>query len=179
MPREIRYEARNGTTREVRVGDASYIAGALRLLTDVQAAAWEEGTWTPVVADASTGGNVAVPASAEGYYRKWGATGQGIAVVTASIADIDTTGLTGGNIVYVRGLPFAAVATFGALDQFLGVVPSLIDCTFSGTPMLRINDGGTFVRIRLVTSVSGAAHLTVAGLTSGSANIAFTAIYPI
>lgn len=64
---------------------------------------YEEGTWTPVVADASSGGN-ASGSSFSGDYTKIG----NLVFVNCSLANIDTTGLTSGNDVYIRGLPYTA-----------------------------------------------------------------------
>jgi hypothetical protein len=64
---------------------------------------YEEGTWTPVVADASSGGNES-GSSFSGYYTKIG----NLIFVNCSLGNIDTTGLTSGNDVYIRGLPYAS-----------------------------------------------------------------------
>jgi len=73
--------------------------GAANYLDD-----YEEGTWTPVIADAETGGNTASLANANGYYRKIGS----VVNLQVQLVNIDTTGMTGGNILYVQGLPFAS-----------------------------------------------------------------------
>jgi hypothetical protein len=62
---------------------------------------YEEGTWTPVVADASSGGNTSASVFT-GDYTKVG----NLVFVNCSLVDIDTTGLTAGNDLYIQGLPF-------------------------------------------------------------------------
>lgn len=69
---------------------------------------YEEGTWTPVVADAVSGGNVASVAAAAGRYTRVGR----VVTVQLELTDITTTGMTAGNQVFVRGLPFTPSATF-------------------------------------------------------------------
>jgi hypothetical protein len=77
---------------------------------------YEEGTFTPVAADAATGGNVATSASASGRYTRIG----NIVTVNFTIYNINTTGMTAGNPFYIRGLPFAnnsSEAANGVVDM--------------------------------------------------------------
>jgi len=67
---------------------------------------YEEGTWTPVVADATSGGNVAAVGTTVARYTRIGRT----VFVQASLDNIDTTGMTAGNNLSIRGLPFANAA---------------------------------------------------------------------
>ena len=62
---------------------------------------YEEGTFQPVIADNSSGGNTST--TGQGHYTKIGR----VVVVNVDITNIDTTGLTAENPVYVQGLPFA------------------------------------------------------------------------
>ena len=62
---------------------------------------YEEGTWTPVFADAASGGNTSASVFS-GDYTKVG----NLVFVNCSLVDIDTTGLTAGNDLYIQGLPF-------------------------------------------------------------------------
>ena len=63
---------------------------------------YEEGTWTPVIADASTGGNTGTFTNAGASYTKIGNT----VTVWAYLSAINTSGMTSGNQFYVRNLPF-------------------------------------------------------------------------
>jgi hypothetical protein len=65
---------------------------------------YEEGTWTPVVADATTGGNVGTYANNGSTYTK---IGRQVSVQTY-ISGINTTGMTGANTFRIRGLPFTS-----------------------------------------------------------------------
>ena len=70
---------------------------------------YEEGTWTPVVADAGTGGNTGGFAgySPSGTYTKVGR----MVYVTCILNQVTTTGMTGSNSLYIRGLPFTVGKT--------------------------------------------------------------------
>jgi hypothetical protein len=72
---------------------------------------YEEGTFTPVLADATSGGNEASVLSAYGYYTKVGR----VVTVTISITNPNTTGLTATNNVYITGLPFSAFSLAGGI----------------------------------------------------------------
>lgn len=65
---------------------------------------YEEGTWTPVLSDASSGGNTATIATSLARYTKIG----NIVTVTARIQDINTSGMTSSNALYIQGLPFTS-----------------------------------------------------------------------
>ena len=66
---------------------------------------YEEGTWTPVVADASTGGNVGTATINSATYTKIGRQ----VSIQCDLRSITTTGMTGANNLFIRGLPFASV----------------------------------------------------------------------
>jgi hypothetical protein len=66
---------------------------------------YEEGTWTPVVADATTGGNVGTATINSATYTKIGRQ----VSIQCDLRSITTTGMTGGNNLFIRGLPFASV----------------------------------------------------------------------
>jgi hypothetical protein len=62
------------------------------------------GTFTPVVADAVSGGNTATMNSAQGRYTKVGR----MVHVTIQLLNINTTGMSSSSQLYVRDLPFTA-----------------------------------------------------------------------
>ena len=68
---------------------------------------YEEGTFTPVVADASSGGNVASVGTKVGFYTKIGR----LVNVSIQLANINTTGLTSTGQLYIRGFPYASAST--------------------------------------------------------------------
>ena len=73
---------------------------------------YEEGTWTPVVADASSGGNTGTCTINSAKYTKIGR----VVSVECDISAITTTGMTAGNALNIRGLPF--VPANGANGNF-------------------------------------------------------------
>jgi hypothetical protein len=78
---------------------------------------YEEGTWTPVVADATTGGNTGGFAaySPSGSYTKVGR----MVYITCLLNQVTTTGMTGGNAFIIRGLPFTVGKTaYGSLATY-------------------------------------------------------------
>jgi hypothetical protein len=64
---------------------------------------YEEGTWTPLPADASSSGNTASAGTATGHYTRIGR----IVHCTFSLININTTGMTTSNDFFIQGLPFA------------------------------------------------------------------------
>lgn len=130
-------------------------------------------SWTPEVADASTGGNVAAVTASEGFYQRLSAD---LMWLTVRIINIDTTGLTGGNNLFIRNLPENII---GGNAGILTVTPRLDNVTFSGTPIVFSDNADAFFLIQDVVSGSAASPLTVSAFTSGSADIRFSAIYPV
>jgi hypothetical protein len=70
----------------------------------------EEGSFTPTVADASSGGNTSPSYSTRvGFYTKIGRNVN----IQISVTNISTSGLTSGNSLFIRGLPFLQSNTNG------------------------------------------------------------------
>ena len=63
---------------------------------------FDYGTWTPVFADASSGGNEATLSNAEGFYVKIGPA----VLITARFQVTSIAGMTGGNQAFITGLPY-------------------------------------------------------------------------
>jgi hypothetical protein len=128
---------------------------------------YEEGNWTPTVGDASSGGNQATTATAVGRYTKIGR----LVTVQWEVTDINTTGLTAGNAVYIRGLPFASSS---ATTQF--GTTAVTGVTFSGYLSPGIFNGSSFP---IYSSSSGGslADIKVSALASGTADIWGTLTY--
>ena len=128
---------------------------------------YEEGTWTPLAADANSGGNTTTTGT--GHYTKIGRQ----VIANFRLTDINTTGLTAGNAFVVQGLPFA---TGVFADRAMGSV-ALADIAFSGYVVpYPIGGAGSF---RLVECVSGApfAELTVSDVEDDTGDITGTIIY--
>jgi hypothetical protein len=127
---------------------------------------YEEGTWTPVIADAASGGNTGT-GSLTSYYRKIG----GLVNVSFGFSNINTTGMTAGNYVYVQGLPFAPTQqkTIGicqAGNTLTLTAGCLIAYTMIASTALIMSNGG-----------STADHLLVSDIPSGTGDFFGTITY--
>lgn len=128
---------------------------------------YEEGTWTPLATDASSGGNTTTTGT--GYYTKIGRQ----VIAHFNLNNINTTGLTAGNAFHIQGLPFG-VGIFA--DRAAGSV-ALADIAFSGY-VVPYPIGGA-QSFRLVECVSGApfAELTVSDVEDDTGDVTGTIIY--
>jgi hypothetical protein len=138
--------------------------GTSELLSD-----YEEGTWVAEFADAETGGNVSVT-TANGRYTKVGRT---VVAAIGGFINIDTTGLTGANRAWVRGLPFASN---GAASHF-SAAGDLRNVTFLGTPTMFLEGNKSAVYVRTNITASGFSALTVSAFTDDTAWIIFSITY--
>jgi len=135
--------------------------GTSELLAD-----YEEGTWTPVFADADTGGNAATIGTTLATYTKNG----NIVVCELYAANINTTGLTALNTMYLRNLPFAVGGaasdyTFAPRTQSITFLDTLLGAV--APSYVRFADQGN----------GGYSFLTVAAFSSGAADVFATIVY--
>ena len=132
---------------------------------------YEEGTWTPVLADAQTGGNVAASyADRAAIYTKVGRNVH----VTCKIVFPVTTGMTGGNQIFVRGLPFTASnQTFGSI--YLRSITFPAGTTFV-QPFLHMEASST-IQFAAMGSAISEVYLTVASIASGTSILQFAFSY--
>lgn len=132
---------------------------------------YEEGTFTPEIADASTGGNVG-SGSIAGQYIKIG----DLVNIVIDATNIDTTGMTSGNDIYIRNLPFSPSAQSGLL-RFTNA-PFLRNITLSGEYVVAtIADSLNYVSLEQINSNSNTSSIQVSDLTSGTADINFSLTY--
>ena len=149
----------------------AYLSGNIYLGGTTSANAlddYEEGTFTPVIADATSGGNTS-PTTFTGQYTKIGS----LVCVGISCFNIDKTGLTAGNNLYIRGLPFpvkAGVSYQGActLDRFdfTGFVTAQFQANFSYVILNDMIDS-TFEAILTIASI----------ISSGGSDLSISATY--
>jgi hypothetical protein len=134
---------------------------------------YEEGTFTPSVADAATGGNVGT-IGGSGYYTR---IGRQVTVHFITNTNINTTGMTAGNAVYFLGMPFVPLvsASSGAFYSYrvgggAGQSASIQLTTVSAT---------TVARLFIYTGVSATTDtlLKVSDLVSGTSKISFNVTY--
>lgn len=133
---------------------------------------YDTGTFTPVLADDQTGGNVATATHAYGLYTRIGNR----VFVTISFTDIVTTGMTAGNATYIRGLPWnvnsntllrsAAAVSFGLISTTTG---SITARAAASTDYLLLVEQTT----------TGQTSLLVSSFTSGSADLYIELSYQV
>lgn len=128
---------------------------------------YEEGTFTPIPADADTGGNQGSANNQVGRYVKVGRK----VTCTIWLDQIVTVGLTPTNTFYIQGLPF----TVSNLQFSGAVTTSLINYTGTLTVFPTIPSNS----VTFFQNVSGAAfsNLLVSGVTSGSGSLITTFDY--
>lgn len=135
---------------------------------------YEEGTFTPVIADAATGGNTGTASQAYGYYTKVGRN----VTIHLNMTDINTTGLTAGNDVYIQGLPFTSLAVTGSIAYNGSIWGALINLDAT-TPYLVpvIGDGQAAIFLKEWGDNTGTDNLMVSELTSGASDLNISLSY--
>lgn len=125
------------------------------------------GTFTPVVADAVSGGNTATVGTANGRYTKVGR----MVHVTIQLVNITTTGMSGN--IYVRNLPFTAYDSGSPNMLWMGTLYASQVTTGTDGPFVpQIIDNTDYIQfIRSITSSSQVTPLAVSNLTSGASDM--------
>ena len=137
---------------------------------------YEIGSFTPVVADAASGGNEATTLRSYGYYTK---IGRWVNIVI-ELTNIDTTGLTGTNNLRITGLPFAADSVTGAVAWQGAIQVASVDLS-AVVPYIipTISENADTILIREWGDNTGTDSLLINQLTSGSADINITMGYQV
>jgi hypothetical protein len=132
---------------------------------------YEEGTWTPVVADNTAGGNAGSATITNANYTKIGRQ----VTATAVLTNIITTSMVGANTFYVRGFPF----TSSSVHQSEGSVRTDTVTFPTNRTYFTATMGSSDTWINFTGSGSGVADsaLNVASVLSGSADLAFSITY--
>ena len=149
----------------ITLGTAVGVYDASKTLDD-----YEEGTWTPVIADASSGGNVGSATFTHANYTKVGNK----VTLAAQMLNIVTTGMTAANALYVRGLPFlsATQIAYGACW------PSNINFQSTRTGVsAQISVSDTWATFQQYGSGTTATPIDVSDITSGTSDINFSITY--
>lgn len=141
--------------------------GTSELLDD-----YEEGTWTPTIFDAATGGNQGTFNFSSGYYTKVG----DIVTLHCNIEVINTTGMTAANPFYIGGIPFNAKNTTSV--NFYGVTDSrAVTSTTGGIIASWLLDNSSRIRLYTTSSAGSIVPTLVSNVTSGSASIYLSLTY--
>jgi hypothetical protein len=134
---------------------------------------YEEGTFTPVIADATTGGTTSTGGTVDGRYLKIGKW----VTCTINCYNFSTSGMTAGNNFYVRGLPFN-VQTTGAVVRHIGAAVAE-RCNLSTNSMTFQVPENTSYGIFVQNGGSGASARTVivSDFSSGNSYFRTTIAY--
>ena len=147
----------------VTLGTAAGVYSAANTLDD-----YEEGVFTPVLADAASGGNEASLSYESGTYVKIGR----FVNVTISVLNIDTTGMTAGNNLYLRGLPYNSFSS----NESDGVVRSN-SVAFTNYITALMGENRSFLYFMDNKNGLSASIIKVSDLTSGVSDISMTLTY--
>jgi hypothetical protein len=132
---------------------------------------YEEGTWTPVVADAATGGNVGTYVNNGSTYTKIGNQ----VTVQTYISSINTTGMTGANTLRIRGLPFTAVR--GGNGNFYTYRVGRNASTVSSSALLATGTSNVSFALYTTNSATTDLNILVSDVVSGTSEIILTVTY--
>jgi len=132
---------------------------------------YDEFTFVPVFADASSGGNVSSTIL----------TGRGVRVgksvdITIEAVDLDTTGMTPGNLAFFRNLPFMSESDDG--HEFIGSMGSNT-LTFTDKPHPRMVSGVSFIDFQESISAAPDTRLTISDFANGVTDIRLSLTYEI
>ena len=132
---------------------------------------YEEGTWVPVIADATTGGNTGTCTISSATYTKIGRQ----VSIQCDLRSIDTTGMTGANNLFIRGLPFASVR--GGNGNFYSYRISRNASTVSSSTT--VDSGVSHIYLSLYTTSSANTNLSVlvSDIVSGTSELALSVTY--
>ena len=134
---------------------------------------YEEGDFTPVIADAASGGNVASGyGNQRGFYTKVGR----LVTCVFDLTNIATVGMTGTNDIYIRDLPFTASAHAGA-PQFTAPVIGGGTMTSALSLYAALQDNTSSVRLINSNQTSVSAFLAVSNINSGATDLRFSITY--
>ena len=152
--------------------DFSATSSGSGTMTSELLADYEEGTWTPVIADAGSGGNTGTCTIINATYTK---IGRQVTVQTL-ITTLNTTGMTGGNVFFVRGLPFTG--SDYAQGSFYTYRVARAALTVSSSVGV---SASTFVTFRLYTisSATTDTSILVSDIVSGTSEVGFSLTYTV
>jgi len=126
---------------------------------------YEEGTWTPLPADASSSGNTVSAGTATGNYIKIGRQ----VTCIMDLINVSTSGMTSGNDFFIQGLPFSVGVQANNSHGSVAVE----NINFAGGDYVTIAPSGGTNAIRLAETVknSNIDYVMVSEVNSGSADI--------
>jgi hypothetical protein len=151
-------------------GNLELLGGIKLSNTGTVLANYEEGTWTPVIADATSGGNVATFTNNAATYTRIGR----MVNIRLFASAINTTGLTAGNVLYVRGLPFSSASGVPGVGD-----ARVQNVAFTTPPKAIIQTGATYLNLEQVLTGASATSIFVSAYTSTTASIILNIWYQV
>ena len=142
--------------------------GTSELLDD-----YEEGVWTPVLSDASSGGNLGSATINKANYTKVGRS----VTLSASLSDIVTTGMGSSLSLYIQGLPFTSASS----NSSFGVV-KIDSVALQGgrtSAVCEVSDSDAWLRFWAIGDAIADTPIDCGDITSGSSDIFFTINYHV
>tara|TARA_B100001248_G_scaffold136665_1_gene102616 strand:+ start:1714 stop:2367 length:654 start_codon:yes stop_codon:yes gene_type:complete len=134
---------------------------------------YEEGSFTPVVADNASGGNTA-SGTFQGQYIKVGKQVQ----IYCTLLNINTSGMTSSNSIHVRGLPFTADLLSSSYLYGTGVVET-DRITFENYVTAKIQNGNALFTLRDNDVNVADSSIKISDVNaSGGSDISITLSYP-
>ena len=134
-------------------------------LGDTTLSNYDEGTWTPVIADDKSAGNVSATSAASAKYTRIGRQ----VFITCAFSDISTAGMTAGNDFFIRGLPFTAGGMPGT--YFYTGSMNHNGLTYVGDLRPGVIDNTSYIRLMENVSGTSSDYLLVSQVASGTADI--------
>jgi hypothetical protein len=129
-------------------------------------------SFTPEFADASSGGNKASFSTQKGSYT----VRNGRCYIQIALTNINTSGMTSGNDVYITGLPFTSRDDI--LNYAVGSI-NMSSVTFSGQVAPIIPHNANYIRLAETGSGVSADYIRVSEISSGVADIWLSINYEI
>jgi len=134
---------------------------------------YEEGTWVPVIADATTGGNVGTVTINSATYTKIGRQ----VSIQCDLRSITTTGMTGANNLFIRGLPFTSVK--GGNGSFYTYRIGRNASTVSSAVTIEHNVSLLYLSLFTASSANTNLSILVSDITSGTSELALSVTYTV
>lgn len=156
------------TSDEVEIdpdGNGALFKGSIRSDEALQ-------SWTPVVSDAASGGNLATGTFNGTYVR----VGKEVTIV-CSLTNIVTTGMTGANALYIQNIPFDAASLSGTQFFNTTAVTNFLNFSGSGSIAAFLQDGNSAVTFGERVTGANVSTTIVSNVVSGSCDIYFTLKY--
>jgi len=127
------------------------------------------GSWTPVISDATSGGNTATATVSNANYVNIG----GLIHATCTLSNIDTTGMTGTNNIYIQGLPYSASGAGHGVISFSHFTPDSNGIGLNPA----VDSGGTHLKLKELISGGQYINANVNQFASGTADIWISITY--